>query len=105
MSQKVKILVTGVTGSSYRHCFFALTSISNRLIGYIGSAVVDRFLARSDASSLDIRAIVRSKEKADKLREFGINPIVGSHSDENVMVKAASEVDVVIAMVSVLVIV
>ncbi|KAK7044262.1 hypothetical protein VNI00_007984 [Paramarasmius palmivorus] len=79
MSQKVKILVTGVTG-------------------YIGGAVVDRFLARSDASSLDIRAIVRSKEKAEKLRDFGINLIVGSHNDENVMVKAASEVDVVIAM-------
>ncbi|EEC00088.1 hypothetical protein MPER_00039, partial [Moniliophthora perniciosa FA553] len=57
MSQKVKILVTGVTG-------------------YIGGAVVTRFLARPDASSFDIRAIVRSKEKAEKLRDFGITPIV-----------------------------
>ncbi|EEB92550.1 hypothetical protein MPER_08922, partial [Moniliophthora perniciosa FA553] len=78
MSQKVKILVTGVTG-------------------YIGGAVVN-FLARPDVSSFDIRAIVRSKEK--KLRNFGITSIIGSHNDENVMVKAASEVDIVIAMSS-----
>ncbi|KAK1224082.1 hypothetical protein PQX77_008412 [Marasmius sp. AFHP31] len=79
MSGKVKVLATGVTG-------------------YIGGAVVNRFLARPDASSFDIRAIVRSPEKAEKLKSFGITPIIGSHNDENVMVKAVSEVDVVIAM-------
>ncbi|ESK83754.1 NAD-P-binding protein [Moniliophthora roreri MCA 2997] len=79
MSQKVKILVTGATG-------------------YIGGAIVSRFLVRPDAASFDIRAIVRNKEKAEKLRDFGITPIIGSHNDEAVMVKAASEVDVVIAM-------
>jgi uncharacterized protein YbjT (DUF2867 family) len=67
--------------------------------GYIGGAVVDRFLTRPDASTFDIRAIVRSKEKAQKLKDFGITAIVGSHNDEDVIVKAASEVDVVIAMV------
>ncbi|KAF9266638.1 NAD(P)-binding protein [Marasmius fiardii PR-910] len=79
MSSKVKVLVTGVTG-------------------YIGGAVVNRLLARSDASSFDIRAIVRSADKGEKLKAFGITPIIGSHNDEGVMVKAASEVDVVIAM-------
>ncbi|KAG7089748.1 hypothetical protein E1B28_011402 [Marasmius oreades] len=82
MSAKVKVLVTGVTG-------------------YIGGAVVDRFLARPDASSFDIRAIVRSAEKGEKLKAFGITPIVGSHNDEKVTVKAASEVDVVITMANV----
>ncbi|KAF9266639.1 NAD(P)-binding protein [Marasmius fiardii PR-910] len=79
MSTKVNVLVTGITG-------------------YIGGAVVDRILARPDASSFDIRAIVRSADKCEKLKAFGITPIVGSHNDEGVMVKAASEVDVVIAM-------
>ncbi|KAK7044260.1 hypothetical protein VNI00_007982 [Paramarasmius palmivorus] len=65
---------------------------------YIGGAIVSRFLARPDASSFDIRAIVRSREKGEKLKEFGITPIIGSHNDENVMVKAASEVDVAITM-------
>ncbi|KAL0564750.1 hypothetical protein V5O48_017288, partial [Marasmius crinis-equi] len=82
MSEKVKVLVTGITG-------------------YIGGAVVNRFLARPDASSFDIRAIVRSPEKAEKLKAFGITPIVGSHNDENVMLKAASEVDVIITMADV----
>ncbi|KAL0566871.1 hypothetical protein V5O48_015123 [Marasmius crinis-equi] len=79
MPQTAKILVTGATG-------------------YIGGAVLGRFLARPDATSLDFRAIVRSPEKAEKLKAFGITPIVGSHNDEQLMVKAASEVDVVLAM-------
>ncbi|KAL0566873.1 hypothetical protein V5O48_015125 [Marasmius crinis-equi] len=79
MSEKVKVLVTGVTG-------------------YIGGAVICRFLARNDASSFDFRAVVRSPEKAEKLKSFGITPIVGSHNDEELMVKAASGVDMVIAM-------
>ncbi|KAG7089749.1 hypothetical protein E1B28_011403 [Marasmius oreades] len=79
MPAKVKVLVTGITG-------------------YIGGAVVSKFLARPDASSFDIRAIVRSADKGEKLKAFGVTPIIGSHNDEQVMVKAASEVDVVIAM-------
>ncbi|KAL0572608.1 hypothetical protein V5O48_009352 [Marasmius crinis-equi] len=75
---KTKVLLTGVTG-------------------YIGGSVLTRFLARSDAASFDFRVIVRSPEKAEQLRGFGVTPIVGSHNDESVMVPAASEVDVVIA--------
>ncbi|KAL0064834.1 hypothetical protein AAF712_008231 [Marasmius tenuissimus] len=77
--ERTKILVTGATG-------------------YIGGAVVDKFLARPDAPSLDIRAVVRSPEKGEKLKAFGITPIIGSHDDEDLMVKAASQVDVVLAM-------
>ncbi|KAJ8072687.1 hypothetical protein PM082_016246 [Marasmius tenuissimus] len=76
---KTKVLLTGATG-------------------YVGGSVLSRFLSRSDAASFDFRAIVRSSEKAEKLKEFGIATIVGSHNDESVMVQAASEVDVVIAM-------
>ncbi|KAF9266645.1 NAD-P-binding protein [Marasmius fiardii PR-910] len=79
MSPKVKILVTGATG-------------------YIGGSVLGRFLSRSDVASFHFTAIVRSPGKADKLKEFGITPIIGSHNDESVMVEAASKVDVVIAM-------
>ncbi|KAK7044259.1 hypothetical protein VNI00_007981 [Paramarasmius palmivorus] len=74
-----KVLITGATG-------------------YIGGSVLHRFLSRSDAASFDFRAIVRSLEKAEKLRKFGVSTIVGSHNDPMVMVKAASEVDVLIAM-------
>ncbi|KAF9069717.1 hypothetical protein BDP27DRAFT_1383066 [Rhodocollybia butyracea] len=74
-----KILMTGVTG-------------------YIGGAILTRFMQRSDFSSLDIRAVVRSSDKAKRLKEYGITPIVGSHDDLELMEKAAQEVDVVIAM-------
>ncbi|KAG7089743.1 hypothetical protein E1B28_011397 [Marasmius oreades] len=79
MPSKIKVLITGATG-------------------YVGGSVLSRFLSRSDAPSFDFRAIVRSPEKAEKLKEFGITPIVGSHNDERIMVEACSKVDVAIAM-------
>ncbi|KAF5350242.1 hypothetical protein D9758_007831 [Tetrapyrgos nigripes] len=78
MTEKTKILMTGITG-------------------YIGGSVFCRLMKRPDFSSFDIRAIVRSPEKAEKLKAFGVTPIVGSHSDIALMTKACSEVDVVIA--------
>jgi len=102
MSSPIKILVTGITGQSNTLVIGqqALFSLLIHCSGYIGGAVVGRLLRRPDAARLDIRAIVRSPEKAEKLKSFGISPIIGSHNDENVMVKASEEVDVIIAMVS-----
>ncbi|KIK63182.1 hypothetical protein GYMLUDRAFT_41506 [Collybiopsis luxurians FD-317 M1] len=76
-----KILMTGVTG-------------------YIGGAVLTRFAQRPDFNSFDIRAVVRSAEKGEKIKALykNVTPIVGSHSDISLMSKAAAEVDVVIAM-------
>ncbi|KAF5368032.1 hypothetical protein D9758_004335 [Tetrapyrgos nigripes] len=74
-----KILLTGITG-------------------YIGGSVFCRLMKRPDFSSFDIRAIVRSPEKAEKLKsKFNVTPIIGSHSDIPFMTKACSEVDIVIA--------
>ncbi|THU98280.1 NAD-binding protein [Dendrothele bispora CBS 962.96] len=78
MTGKTKVLITGITG-------------------YIGGSVFCRLMQRPDFSSFDFRAIVRSTEKAEKLKTFGVTPIVGSHSDIELMSKAASEVDMVIA--------
>ncbi|KAF9069207.1 hypothetical protein BDP27DRAFT_1325799, partial [Rhodocollybia butyracea] len=76
-----KILLTGVTG-------------------YVGGSVLTRFAERPDYDSLDIRCIVRSPEKAERINAIfpNVAPIVGSHSDIPLMAKAASEVDIVIAM-------
>jgi nucleoside-diphosphate-sugar epimerase len=76
-----KILLTGVTG-------------------YIGGAVLTRLAKRNDFNSFDIRCIVRSSEKGEKIKALykNVTPIVGSHSDIPLMTKATSEVDVVIAM-------
>ncbi|KIK63183.1 hypothetical protein GYMLUDRAFT_259913 [Collybiopsis luxurians FD-317 M1] len=76
-----RILMTGVTG-------------------YIGGAVLTRFAQRPDFNSFDIRAVVRSAEKGEKIQALykNVTPIVGSHSDISLMSKAAAEVGVVIAM-------
>ncbi|THU78648.1 NAD(P)-binding protein [Dendrothele bispora CBS 962.96] len=79
MASKTKVLITGATG-------------------YIGGSVLNRLLQRSDLmSSLDIRVLVRSPEKAKKFEQFGFTPVIGSHADESVVVPAVSEVDILIA--------
>jgi uncharacterized protein YbjT (DUF2867 family) len=80
MASKTKILLTGATG-------------------YFGGSILSRFLARPDFSSLDVRVLVRSPEKAKKFEELGFKAIVGSHTDEEIMIQAVSEVDIVVAVV------
>ena len=60
-----------------------------------------RLARRDDFDSFDIRCIVRSPDKAAKIEALykNVKTIVGSHSDIALMTQAASEVDVVIAMV------
>ncbi|KAK1225600.1 hypothetical protein PQX77_011461 [Marasmius sp. AFHP31] len=68
--------------------------------GYIGGSVLTQLLALPDASSkFDFRAIIRNSEKAQKFRDlFGVNAILGSHLDRELMVREASQADVVLAM-------
>ncbi|TFK99916.1 NAD(P)-binding protein [Pterulicium gracile] len=79
MSDKINILFTGATG-------------------YIGGAVLERLLKHPDASRFHIIAIVRSQEKAEKLKKLGIDVVVGSHSDAHTVRDAASKADVVFAV-------
>ena len=58
-----------------------------------------RFLKHPDASSFSITALVRSPEKAEKLKAFGVNPVVGSHSDTPLVEELAAQADVVITVV------
>ena len=58
-----------------------------------------RFLKHPDASSFNITVLVRSPEKAEKLKAFGVNPVVGSHSDTPLVEELAAQADVVIAAV------
>jgi hypothetical protein len=66
--------------------------------GYIGGSVLLRFLKHPDASSFNITVLVRSPEKAEKLKAFGINPVVGSHSDTPLVEELTAQADVVIAV-------
>ena len=58
-----------------------------------------RFLKHPDAISFNITVLVRSPEKAEKLKAFGVNPVVGSHSDTPLVEELAAQADVVIAAV------
>lgn len=81
MSTKTNIFLTGATG-------------------YIGGSVLSRFLRflkYPDAGSFNITVLVRSPEKAEKLKVFGVNPVVGSHSDTPLVEKLTAQADVVIA--------
>jgi len=76
---KTKILATGVTG-------------------YIGGSVLNELLNSPIFSNVQVTAVVRSPEKAEKLKEFGINAVIGSHSDSKLMEKLAEDADLVLAM-------
>ena len=67
--------------------------------GYIGGSVLSRFLKHPDASTFNIIPLVRSPEKAEKLKAFGVNPVVGSHSDTLLVEKLTADADVVISTV------
>jgi uncharacterized protein YbjT (DUF2867 family) len=78
----------------------AFLLIAFGLAGYIGGSVVSRFLQRPDLASFNLTALVRSPEKAAKLKALGINTVIGSHSDTPLMESLAADSDVVFSMVS-----
>jgi nucleoside-diphosphate-sugar epimerase len=79
MSSKLNIFFTGATG-------------------YIGGSVLIRLLEHPDAASFNITALVRSAAKAEKLqKEFGVNAVVGSHTDAALVEELTSKADFVIA--------
>jgi len=66
-------------------------------VGYIGSSALSAFLDHPKRDTFEITALIRNAEKAEKLKQFGITTVVGSHLDEALFVKLASETDVLVA--------
>ncbi|KAF8687635.1 hypothetical protein AX14_003644 [Amanita brunnescens Koide BX004] len=67
--------------------------------GYIGGSVLAHFLRHPKRDEFEFTALVRSAEKAEKLkRQFGVNTVHGSFSDSGLIEKAASQADVVLSM-------
>ncbi|KAJ7645086.1 NAD(P)-binding protein [Mycena polygramma] len=65
--------------------------------GYIGGAILTRFLAHPHAHKFHFTVLVRDPKKAEKLTELGVKAVVGSHADAQLMERLASEADIVIA--------
>lgn len=70
------------------------------LLGYIGGSILERLLVHPNAQSFEITALVRSKDKADKLKKLGVTPVVGSYSDTSLLEDLAAGADVVFDAVS-----
>lgn len=73
---------------------------SHMLTGYIGGTVLSRLLDHPKAKAFKITVLVRSPEKAEKLKAFGVEPIIGSYADLDKLEVASSKADIVIAAVS-----
>ena len=67
--------------------------------GYIGGSVISKLLENPRFPELEITVVVRSAEKAEKLKKLGLNVVVGSHSDAALMGSLSEQTDVVLAMV------
>ncbi|KZP06728.1 NAD(P)-binding protein, partial [Athelia psychrophila] len=67
--------------------------------GYIGGAVTSRLLAHPRTASFDITALVRSEDKAAKLRPLGVKTVIGSYSDIDQLENLASEADILFSTV------
>ncbi|KAF9561843.1 hypothetical protein EC968_005440 [Mortierella alpina] len=76
----IKVFITGVTG-------------------YIGSTALDLLLNKeSTHSKYTFRALVRSQEKAEKdVRPAGIEPVIGSLDDTDILEQEAANADVVLS--------
>ena len=61
--------------------------------------MVSRLLKHPNSASFNITALVRSPEKAEKLKTLGVFPVVGSYSDLALVEKLSAKADVVIATV------
>lgn len=60
--------------------------------GYIGGSVATALLN----SGHEVLGLVRSEERADQARDYGIAPIIGSLDDAGILAEAATEADAVI---------
>jgi nucleoside-diphosphate-sugar epimerase len=60
--------------------------------GYIGGSVAAHLVA----SGHQVTGLVRSPEKADAVRAFGIEPVMGTLDDAQILARAAQAADVVI---------
>ncbi|PFH53090.1 hypothetical protein AMATHDRAFT_1517 [Amanita thiersii Skay4041] len=74
----VKILLTGATG-------------------YIGSSALSALVDHPERSTFEITTLVRDAQKGEKLKQFDINVVIGSHLDGPLFEKLCSETDVLVA--------
>ncbi|KAK0494576.1 NAD(P)-binding protein [Armillaria luteobubalina] len=66
--------------------------------GYIGGSFLSKLITMVDPAT--ITTLVRSEDKAEKLRTLGVKTVVGSYKDFDLLAEAASKADIVLTFVS-----
>ncbi|KAF5341809.1 hypothetical protein D9611_001566 [Ephemerocybe angulata] len=67
--------------------------------GYIGGSVLTRLLSHPLSDTFHTTVLVRESEKATQFRKMGIQAVVGTYSDLELLKQLASKADLVIACV------
>lgn len=74
--------------------------LNTNLEGYIGGSILARLLVHPEASTFHIVALVRSPEKAEKFKAFGVTPVVGSLEDLHLLEEQASKANIIFSCVT-----
>ncbi|KAF8145741.1 hypothetical protein K438DRAFT_1871346 [Mycena galopus ATCC 62051] len=67
--------------------------------GYVGGSILSQLLERED-TNLNITALVRSPQKAEKLRSLNVrlNVVIGTHNDAKLVERLVADADVVFSL-------
>lgn len=68
-------------------------------LGFIGGSVLSRLFYHHKVHKSHVTVLVRSKDKADKLKSFGFNSVIGSTGDRELLGKLAEQAQVVVSCV------
>ncbi|THV01409.1 hypothetical protein K435DRAFT_655292, partial [Dendrothele bispora CBS 962.96] len=64
--------------------------------GYIGGCVLTKLFLNRKTNDENVTVLVRSAEKAEKLRKYGVVPVIGEFGNAELVERLASESDMVI---------
>lgn len=82
------------------HYHVETTYLGANFEGYIGGSILARLLVHPEATTFHIVVLVRSSEKAEKFKAFGVTPVVGSLEDLDLLEEQASKSNVIFSCVS-----
>lgn len=63
--------------------------------GYIAGSFLHLMLTRNYLSDFTISALVRNTKDALKMKELGVNPVIGTLDDQDILIEASSKADIV----------
>jgi hypothetical protein len=102
MSPKSTLVLTGATGTFTEYLVSLFISLTMFYSGYIGGAVLSRLLAHPSISSYKLKTMVRAQDKAEKLKNFGVESVIGSYADLDKLEQLGAEADVFIEIVTII---